>query len=56
MTFFSLSLFPGSGLYVAPVLDKGVTVVNVYLPRARWFNYWTGQEVLGAGTFVNLQV
>lgn len=32
----------GSELLVAPVLDPGVTEVNVYLPRGEWVHLWSG--------------
>ncbi|MCB0292973.1 MAG: alpha-glucosidase, partial [Calditrichaeota bacterium] len=32
----------GSELLVAPVLDPGVTEVNVYLPKGEWVHLWRG--------------
>ena len=32
----------GRDLLVAPVLSKGATARAVYLPRGRWFDWWTG--------------
>jgi alpha-glucosidase len=33
----------GSEFMVAPVLDPGVTEVDVYLPAGRWVHVWSGQ-------------
>eukprot|EP01080_Neovahlkampfia_damariscottae_P000616 gene616-8120_t len=35
----------GSGLLVSPVLEKGATSINAYLPPSEiWYDYWTGAE------------
>jgi len=35
----------GSSLLISPVLDQGKTNVEAYFPDARWFDYYTGEEV-----------
>ncbi|XP_061414169.1 sucrase-isomaltase, intestinal-like [Lethenteron reissneri] len=35
----------GPALMVAPVLAEGATTVDVYFPDARWYSYYTGEEV-----------
>jgi len=35
----------GSSLLISPVLDQGKTNVAAYFPDARWFDYYTGEEV-----------
>jgi len=37
----------GPSLLLAPVLEKGVRRRDVYLPEARWTDYWTGEVVDG---------
>jgi alpha-glucosidase (family GH31 glycosyl hydrolase) len=37
----------GRDLLVAPVVDKGATSRKVYLPRGRWFDFWTEQSIEG---------
>ena len=42
----------GSDILVAPVVEQGATLRQVYLPRGGWFDFWTnerhegGQEIL----------
>lgn len=40
----------GSDLLVAPVLTEGATSRQVYLPAGEWFNYWTGEKLVGPKT------
>ncbi len=40
----------GDALLVAPVLDKGQTEREVYLPRGRWYDYHTCRPVDGGQT------
>ena len=37
----------GRDLLVAPVVEKGATTRRLYLPRGRWFDFWTEQGVDG---------
>jgi alpha-glucosidase (family GH31 glycosyl hydrolase) len=37
----------GRDLLVAPVVDKGAKIRTLYLPRGRWFDFWTGQAIEG---------
>lgn len=39
----------GPSLMVAPVLVQGATSLRAYLPAARWFDFWTGEEVAATG-------
>jgi alpha-glucosidase/alpha-D-xyloside xylohydrolase len=37
----------GRDMLVAPVTEKGATSRRVYLPRGRWFDFWTNETVEG---------
>jgi alpha-glucosidase/alpha-D-xyloside xylohydrolase len=37
----------GKQMMVAPVVEKGATSRQVYLPRGAWFDYWTGERLEG---------
>jgi alpha-glucosidase/alpha-D-xyloside xylohydrolase len=37
----------GRNLLVAPVVEKGVTSRQVYLPRGDWYDFWTGERLAG---------
>ena len=37
----------GRDMLVAPVVEKGATNRRVYLPRGRWFDFWTSTAVDG---------
>jgi Alpha-glucosidases, family 31 of glycosyl hydrolases len=37
----------GPSLLVNPVTEPGATTRHLYLPRGRWYNFWTGDEVEG---------
>jgi alpha-D-xyloside xylohydrolase len=37
----------GPSILVSPVTTEGVTSRTVYLPRATWYDYWTGEKVEG---------
>jgi len=37
----------GNNLLVAPVVEKGATTRQVYLPRGSWYDFWTGELVEG---------
>jgi alpha-glucosidase (family GH31 glycosyl hydrolase) len=39
----------GSSLLISPVLDPNTRSVYAYFPRARWFDYYTGKEILETG-------
>jgi alpha-glucosidase (family GH31 glycosyl hydrolase) len=38
----------GRDILVAPVVEKDATSRRVYLPRGRWFDFWTEQRMDGA--------
>ncbi|XP_078676770.1 lysosomal alpha-glucosidase-like isoform X1 [Branchiostoma floridae x Branchiostoma belcheri] len=35
----------GPALLFSPVLDEGMTSVDAYFPKARWYDYYTGAEI-----------
>ncbi|MGB7729665.1 MAG: TIM-barrel domain-containing protein [Candidatus Acidiferrum sp.] len=37
----------GGSLLVAPVVEKGATARQIYLPRGSWYDFWTGERVDG---------
>ena len=37
----------GRDLLVAPVVEKGATTRQVYLPRGAWHDFWTGERIEG---------
>ncbi len=37
----------GENILVAPVLEQGKTKKIVYLPEGVWYDYWTGEKLLG---------
>jgi alpha-glucosidase/alpha-D-xyloside xylohydrolase len=39
--------FWGPDMLVAPVVEKGATTRNVYLPKGAWFDFWTNEKVEG---------
>jgi alpha-D-xyloside xylohydrolase len=41
----------GPALLVNPVTEPGATEREVYLPQARWYDFWTGAAVEGPRTF-----
>jgi alpha-glucosidase (family GH31 glycosyl hydrolase) len=45
----------GENLLVAPVVEKGAQARRVYLPRAGWYDFWTGERVEG-GREINREV
>jgi len=40
----------GPALLVNPVTDPGVSSRRVYLPRSKWYDFWTGSSVEGPRT------
>jgi alpha-glucosidase len=40
----------GRNLLVAPVLEKGATSWNVYLPEGTWYHFWTHEQYGGGRT------
>jgi alpha-glucosidase/alpha-D-xyloside xylohydrolase len=40
----------GRDLLVAPVVTKGATAREVYLPAGEWFDWWTGEKLQGGRT------
>ena len=45
----------GRNLLVAPVVEKGVTSRQVYLPRGDWYDFWTSERLAG-GREINRSV
>nr|CAD7427819.1 unnamed protein product [Timema monikensis] len=39
----------GPGLLIVPVLQEGVTEVNMYLPKAQWYDFYTGALLASGG-------
>jgi alpha-glucosidase/alpha-D-xyloside xylohydrolase len=37
----------GRDILVAPVVEKGATSRQVYLPRGAWYDFWTGERLEG---------
>lgn len=37
----------GRDLLVAPVVERGATMRRLYLPKGRWYDFWTGAAVDG---------
>ncbi|HEV8370179.1 MAG TPA: TIM-barrel domain-containing protein [Pyrinomonadaceae bacterium] len=37
----------GRDILVAPVIEKGATTRELYLPLGAWFDFWTGEKVAG---------
>ena len=37
----------GKSVLVAPVVAKGATTRDVYLPRGGWYDFWTGERLEG---------
>lgn len=45
----------GSALLISPVIEQGKTQVTAYFPKAsRWYNYYTGQEVVDSSSYVTV--
>jgi len=43
----------GDKILICPVLEPGQTDRNVYLPKGKWYNYWTN-EIADGGQEVNV--
>ena len=37
----------GKNLLVAPVVEKGATARQVYLPKSNWYDFWTNERIAG---------
>jgi alpha-glucosidase (family GH31 glycosyl hydrolase) len=37
----------GKNVLVAPVVEKGATTRQIYLPRGDWYDFWTGERIAG---------
>lgn len=37
----------GERILVAPVVNQGITKRMVYLPAGEWYDYWTGEKMIG---------
>jgi len=44
----------GSGLLISPVVTQGVSSIQAYLPKGRWYEYYTGNMVGSTGEMVTL--
>lgn len=44
----------GHALMVSPVLSAGAIAVNMYLPPARWYDFYTGAELMGSPGWVHI--
>ena len=44
----------GPAILVSPVTTQGVTSRRVYLPRATWYDFWTGKKIEG-GKYVDAE-
>jgi alpha-D-xyloside xylohydrolase len=40
----------GPAILVNPVTEPGASSRRVYLPKAKWYDFWTGREIEGGGT------
>jgi alpha-D-xyloside xylohydrolase len=38
----------GPAFLVKPVTEPGVSTTSLYLPQARWYNFWTGSQAQGS--------
>jgi alpha-glucosidase (family GH31 glycosyl hydrolase) len=37
----------GKNVLVAPVVEKGATTRQIYLPRGDWYDFWSGERIAG---------
>jgi len=44
----------GSGLLISPVVTQGVASIQAYLPKGRWYEYYTGGIIDSTGETVTL--
>jgi len=44
----------GGGLLISPVVTQGVSSIQAYLPKGRWYEYYTGDMVDSTGEMVTL--
>ncbi|XP_064418118.1 maltase-glucoamylase [Latimeria chalumnae] len=44
----------GPALMISPALDPGVTVVRGYVPKARWYDYFTRKDIGVRGQLVDM--
>lgn len=42
----------GDRMMIAPVVEQGAREKLVYLPKGKWYDYWTGEEKAGEQFFV----
>lgn len=42
----------GDKILVCPVLEQGATSRRIYLPKGKWFNYWTLEQLEGGSEYV----
>uniref|UniRef100_A0A1B6EMJ2 P-type domain-containing protein n=2 Tax=Cuerna arida TaxID=1464854 RepID=A0A1B6EMJ2_9HEMI len=46
----------GPALLIAPVLKKGATEVEIYLPAGRWYDFYSGRTVYNSDTGATLTI
>jgi alpha-glucosidase len=46
--------FFGDDILVSPVLEENSTSVDIYLPNATFYDYWTLQRIQGNATYITL--
>ncbi|XP_048758029.2 lysosomal alpha-glucosidase-like isoform X2 [Ostrea edulis] len=44
----------GSDLMITPVLTQDTTKLETYFPACTWYDYYTGQRILGKGTKISM--
>ncbi|KAM4693329.1 maltase-glucoamylase-like [Discoglossus pictus] len=44
----------GPAFMISPVLEEGHTTVTAYIPKARWYDYYTGRQVNETGKWLTL--
>lgn len=42
----------GPALHIIPVLTEGMSYVKGYLPKSRWFDYYSGKEIINKNVYI----